>query len=208
MARHSTLYPFDSGMLSLFKFLAGILLLQAGTVTLGIAALRSDQPEVWLALALLALTLGAITALWFASMAGSTRREALARAKQGFTEQREALRVRAEREKARLVADSQRKLARERDRVQGRANLKVGAAFAGVAGLGALMLLTQFVTMGLLTLATGGGAAAGYFTRVRQERRRRLAGPRASAPPAAARVIEAERAEALPEPRTGADAPT
>jgi 4-amino-4-deoxy-L-arabinose transferase-like glycosyltransferase len=160
-------------MRSLFKFLAGILLLQGATALLGLAALRSDQAEVRALLGLLALTLGAISALWFASMAGSTRREALARAQQGFTEEREALRLRAEREKARLLADSQRKLARARNRLQGRANLKVGAAFAGVAGLGALMMLTQFVTVGLLTLAAGGGAAAGYFTRVRQERRRR-----------------------------------
>jgi len=160
-------------MRSLFKFLAGILLLQGATALLGLAALRSDQTEVRALLGLLALTLGAITALWFASMAGSSRREALARAQQGFTEEREALRLRAEREKARLLADSQRKLARTRDRLQGRANLKVGAAFAGVAGIGALMMLTQFVTVGLLTVAAGGGAAAGYFTRVRQERRRR-----------------------------------
>jgi hypothetical protein len=177
-------------MRSLFKFLAGILLLQGGTAVLGLAALRSEQTEVRVLLGLLALTLGTITALWFASMAGSTRREALARAKQGFTEEREALRVRAEREKARLVAESQRRLARERDRLQGRANLKVGAAFAGVAGLGALMMLTQFVTVGLLTLAAGGGAAAGYFTRVRQERRRRpgfaIALPRRTERPALA----------------------
>lgn len=184
-------------MRSLFKFLAGILLLQAVTVLLGLAAMRSDQTEVHLLLGLLAVGVGGIAALWLASTAGSTRREALARAKQGFTEEREALRVRAEREKARLVAEGHRKLARERDRLQGRANLKVGAAFAGVAGLGALMLLTQFVTFGLLTLAAGGGAAAGYFTRVRQERRRRLpmraALPRRAARPAiAAEIAEAE----------------
>jgi hypothetical protein len=180
------------GMRSLFKFLAGILLLQGGTALLGLAALRSNQTEVRALLALLALTFGAVTALWFASMAGSTRREALARAKQGFTEERAALRVRAEREKARLLAESQRKLARTRDRLQGRANLKVGAAFAGVAGLGALMMLTQFVTVGLLTLAAGGGAAAGYFTRVRQERRRATA-RLVRAPSSAVAVATVER---------------
>ena len=190
-------------MRSLFKFLVGVLLVQAGTVVLGIALLRSDQTEVRLLLGLLALTLGVIAALWFASMAGSSRREAIAAAKQGFTEEREALRVRAEREKARLIAEGHRRLTRERDRLQGRANLKVGAAFAGVAGLGGLMLLTQFVTVGLLTLAAGGGAAAGYFTRVRQERRRRLPGtpalPRRAEQWPAAQVVDAGTREALPE---------
>jgi hypothetical protein len=32
------------------------------------------------------------------------------------------------------------------------------------------MLLTQFVTLGLLTLTTAGGAALGYSARVRQEK--------------------------------------
>jgi hypothetical protein len=196
-------------MRSLFKFLAGILLLQGGTVLLGLAALRSEQTEVRVLLGLLALTLGAITALWFASMAGSTRREALARAKLGFTEEREALRLRAEREKARLVAEGQRRLARQRDRLQGRANLKVGAAFAGVAGLGALMMLTQFVTVGLLTLAAGGGAAAGYFTRVRQERRRLPAAAHRRLPsqPPAGNVLSGETIRPLPPGHGSADAP-
>ena len=40
---------------------------------------------------------------------------------------------------------------------------------AGVVGFGAILLFTQFVTVGLLVLTTGGGAIAGYLARARQE---------------------------------------
>jgi len=168
-------------MPSPFKFLAGIFLLQGGTVLLAIAALKNDQFEVRLLLGALALTIGLITALWFASIAGAARKESLAQAKHEFSREREALRVKAEQDKTRLVEQAHRRVSRERNRVQNRANLKVGAALAGVAGLGMVMVLTQFVTLGLLTLTAGGGAAAGYFARARQELRRRGTGvPRLS----------------------------
>jgi hypothetical protein len=50
----------------------------------------------------------------------------------------------------------------------------------GVVGLGTVMLFSQFMTIGLLTLSTAGGAALGYGVRARQERlgqgKRRLLG--------------------------------
>jgi hypothetical protein len=51
-----------------------------------------------------------------------------------------------------------------------RANIKVGLAFAGAAALGGLLILTQFMSLGLLTLAAVGGALGGYTLRFRQEK--------------------------------------
>jgi hypothetical protein len=49
-----------------------------------------------------------------------------------------------------------------------RANIKIGLAFAGAAGLGGLLILTQFMTLGWLTLAAAGGGLGGYLLRIRQ----------------------------------------
>jgi hypothetical protein len=41
-------------------------------------------------------------------------------------------------------------------------------------GLGALMLLTQFLTLGIVTLTTAGGVLGGYFYRGRKEQKNRF----------------------------------
>ncbi len=187
-------------MPTLFRLLIGVFLLQGATAVQIIAALKSEQPEVRLLFGAVALALGVAAAFWFASLAAAGRREALARAQQGFSREREKLQVKAERDKTRLIEKTHRRLARERDRLQGKAGLKVGAAFAGVAGLGVLMLFTQFITVGLLTLTAGGGAAAGYLLRIRQERRRRDA-PEAPLLPSTSRPAITHEAA----PRTGPD---
>ena len=45
----------------------------------------------------------------------------------------------------------------------------MGAGFIGIVAAGSLMIFNQFITLGLLTLAVGGGALGGYLMRVRQE---------------------------------------
>jgi uncharacterized protein YcfJ len=187
-------------MPTLFRLLIGVFLLQGATAVQIIAALKSDQAELRLLFGAVAVALGVAAAFWFAAIAAAGRREALARAQQGFSREREKIQVKAERDKARLIDKAHRRLARERDRLQGRAGLKVGAAFAGVAGLGVLMLFTQFITVGLLTLTAGGGAAAGYLLRIRQERRRRDA-PEPPLLPASGRPAITHEAA----PRSGSD---
>ena len=44
-----------------------------------------------------------------------------------------------------------------------------GAGFIGIVAAGSLMIFSQLITLGLLTLAVGGGALGGYLMRVRQE---------------------------------------
>jgi hypothetical protein len=59
---------------------------------------------------------------------------------------------------------------REVRRSSTRANIKIGLVFAGATSLGGLLLLTQYMSLGLLTLTTVGGAFGGYVLRIRQER--------------------------------------
>lgn len=154
---------------SVFKFLIGIFLAQAATVILVMAAARTHLEETWIIFALLALMTGFVTALWFASIASHVEKDAVARAKDDFSREREKIRVRAEKEKNKVIKQSHQQIIKETSRVQAKASFKVGAAFVGLLGLGALMLFTQFVTVGLLTLSTAGGALVGYLVRARQD---------------------------------------
>ena len=165
---------FRSNLSLLFKFLVGILLLQGTAGLLVYAALKSDKIEVWLLLGALAVVISLFVAFWFASIAGHLRKDALARVRESFSREREKIRVKAEREKTKVIKESHQEIAKERSRAQNKANFKVGASLAAAAGLGVLMLLTQFVTVGLLTLTTAGGALGGYLFRARQDHAERI----------------------------------
>lgn len=153
---------------SVFKFLVGILLAQLITVVLVLVGIRMGQEGTWILFSLLMLVTGLLAALWFASIASQVRKDAIARVREDFFRQREKIRLRAEREKTKVIKRSHRQIIKETSRVRNKANFKTSAAFLGVMGLGAIMLFTQFVTLGMLTLSTAGGALVGYAVRVRQ----------------------------------------
>lgn len=157
---------------NLIKFLVGILLVQGVTVVLVLTAQRTHLEQTALLLLLLSLGIGVLTALWFAAIADASGQRALARANEHFSRQREKLRVRAEQDKTRQLRETQRQVQREQRRARTGSKLKTGLMIGGVLGLGGVMLLTQFMTLGLLTLATAGGTALGYGLRARQERLR------------------------------------
>ncbi|MCU0970727.1 MAG: hypothetical protein MUF57_02760, partial [Gammaproteobacteria bacterium] len=75
-------------MPTLFRLLIGVFLLQGATAVQILAALKSDQAELRLLFGAVALALGVGAAFWFASIAAAGRREALARAQQGFSRER------------------------------------------------------------------------------------------------------------------------
>jgi len=160
--------PFS--LTNFIKYLIGVLLVQGVTVLLVVTAYRTDLEQTGLLFLLLNLAVGTLTAFWFTSMAEGVRKQALSRAKESFAREREKLRVHAEREKAKEVKSSQRRISREKQRAQQDGNLKTSLMLGGAAGLGVVMVLTQFVTLGLLTLTTAGGAALGYGLRARQDR--------------------------------------
>ncbi len=156
-------------ILSIFKFLLGIILAQSATVMLYIAAVRTSAEQDWVIFALLALMVSFLAALWFTSIADHVKKDAVARAKADYLREREKIRVRAEKEKNKVIKQSHQQIIKQTGRVQAKASFKVGAALVGLLGFGALMLFTQFVTVGLLTLSTAGGALVGYGVRARQD---------------------------------------
>jgi len=160
--------PFS--LTNFIKYLIGVLFVQVVTVLLVVTAYRTDLERTGLLFLLLNLAIGTLTAFWFTSMTEGVRKQALSRAKEGFAREREKLRVHAEREKAREVKNNQRRISREKQRAQQGGNLKTSLMLGGAAGLGIVMVLAQFVTLGLLTLTTAGGAALGYGLRARQDR--------------------------------------
>ena len=153
----------------MLKYLLGILIIQAATVAMTLAAIKSDDRELWLAVLLLALILALVTAFWFVSIAGHAKKDALANAKDEFSKEREKLRVNAERQKTRLIRKSHEEIRKETNRAHARSSFKLGAGFIGIVAAGSLMIFSQLLTLGLLTLAVGGGALGGYLMRVRQE---------------------------------------
>ena len=153
----------------MLKYLLGILIIQAATVAMTLTAIKSDDQELWLAVLLLALLIGLVTAFWFASIASHAKKDALAQAKDEFSKEREKLRVNSERQKTRIIRKSHDEIRKETNRAHAKSSFKLGAGFIGIVAAGALMIFTQLITLGLLTLAVGGGALGGYLMRVRQE---------------------------------------
>lgn len=162
---------------SLFKFLAGLLVVEAATALLVILAKDSGRDEVWILFGLLGLSIAVLGALFFTTVASHASRETVAQAQEDFLKEREKIRVQAERDKARMLRDSHRAMLRDRDRTQAKSSLRNGASLAAVLGIGGIMLFTQFMTFGLLLLSAAGGAAAGYGWRLRQERQTRESNP-------------------------------
>ncbi len=150
----------------MLRFLAGIFLVQATTAAL----ILVSRPEVdrwgnWLPLLLALGVIGLVAAFWFTAVASHLRRDDVERLRSDFARQREDLRVRAERDKTQLIRKSQKTIASETRRAEARANRKVGAALAAAAGMGLLMMLANFMTLGLLVMTAAGGALGGYLLR-------------------------------------------
>jgi hypothetical protein len=155
---------------NLLKFLIGLLLGQGATGLLVYLALKTDLEQTGILFLMLGLTITAVMALWFTSIADSSRHRALTKVQENFLRERESIRVKAEQEKSKEVMNARRQAVREKQAVQTTGHLKTGVMIGGVVGVGVMLMLTQFVTLGLLTLTSVGGLALGYGTRVRQER--------------------------------------
>jgi hypothetical protein len=154
----------------MLKFIPAILLLQFITIALVLIAPADLTNWGWLQLVIPVLIAGLLTAFWFGSIAARQRKDKISRLKEDHAKERESIRVNAERAKSELVKQAQRKTLQEVKRASTRANIKIGLAFAGAAGLGGLLVLTQFMTLGWLTMAAAGGALGGYLLRIRQEK--------------------------------------
>lgn len=151
-------------MLPMLRFLAGILLVQAATVALVlVTGVQARDWETWLPIAVALGVIGMVAAFWFTTVAANMRRDKLERLRADFARERENLRVKAEREKTRLVRKSQKDIAHETRRAESRANRKVALAVAAASAVGVLMMLSSFITLGLLLLTGAGSALGGYL---------------------------------------------
>ncbi|WP_020559854.1 hypothetical protein [Thiofilum flexile] len=160
----------------MLKFLPGILLLQIVTVALVLLFPINAEGWGWLRVLVPLLVVGVLTAFWFHAVEGHHHKDEIMRIKERHAEERERIKVNAERAKTRAVKDTQKEItkemSRELTRSSAKANFKVGVAVAGVASFGAFLLMTQFLTLGVMLLATAGGTAGGYVLRMRQEKQR------------------------------------
>lgn len=201
----------------MFKFLPGLILLQAITVGLLLITPESLSTLDWISWAkvLLPVIISAILmSFWFNSLAAernqdeilrlkeshlkeceeirttlqneifqlreshakkheklmTTRQDELLSLKESHAKEREKIRINAERAKHRVTKEAQKQVEKEIRRTSAKANFKVGAAVAGAIGIGGLLVLTQFVTLGVMVLTTAGGTMGGYLLRYKQER--------------------------------------
>lgn len=154
----------------MLKFIPGILILQVITIVLVLIAPADLADWGWLRLAAPVLIAGFLTAFWFGSLSAHQRKDEISRLRANHAKERETIRVNAERAKTRMVKQTQRKTLQETRRAARHASIKIGLAFAGVAGLGGVLILTQFMSLGLLVLTTAGGGLGGYMLRLRQEK--------------------------------------
>jgi len=150
------------------KYLAGIFLLQGATALLLMTAQAADlQKSGWL-LGLLCILIAMFVALWFSTIASHASQHSYVRASEKFNRQRDRIRLQADKEKTREIRNSHEQILRETRRLRARTTLKLGTAMTGIAGLGVLLLFTQFMTLGLLAVSATGGAMLGYGIRARQ----------------------------------------
>jgi len=165
----------------MLKFFGGVVVVQAVTIGIFFAVTRTglEDSQFLLTIGLLEALFCVLAAFWFSSMARQRHRDELETIKEEHAREREKIRVNAERQKARVVSKSQKEILKETRRAHAAANFKVGAAFAGALAVGAIMLYSQFVTFGLLILATTGGGLAGYLIKgkmVANARQKELSG--------------------------------
>ncbi len=152
----------------MWRFFIGILLVQLATVALVLFS-PDLQGIGWLKLALPIIIVGFFAAVWFQSLAEYKSKNEVENLKGQHLKEKAKIQLNAERAKTRLVKQTQKQIAREAKITHSKANFKVGAAFAATIGAGALMLLVEMFTFGLLTISTAGGALGGYVLRARRE---------------------------------------
>ena len=153
-----------------FQFLFGILIAQMALFALLLINGSALSSESLLRIGLPSLIIALVIALWFGTIAKVQSKEALSKVEADFATEREKIKINAERAKMRAHKEAQKQIVKETARAHAKANFKVGAAFAGLIGVGALFVMAQMVTAGILLISTGAGALGGYYLRTRQEK--------------------------------------
>ena len=156
----------------MLRFLPGLILLQIITVSLLLLAPENLSGMGWLRIGVPLVICAILIAFWFGSLAVQMRHDAIARLKEQHAREREDIKVSAERAKHKVTKDAQKQVEKEIRRTSSKANFKVGAAVAAAVGVGGLLILTQFITLGIMLMTTAGGAMGGYMLRYKHEKER------------------------------------
>jgi len=152
--------------MQVLKFFIGILLVQSVTgLLIYISPTSLDDTMSLLRLITPLFFVALMVSFWFSSLSSNFQKDLEHKMKGEFAKEREELKVKAERAKTRIVKQAQKDIAKEATVTHAKANFKVGAAFAGVMGVGALFVFAQLITAGLLTMTAAGGAIGGYYWR-------------------------------------------
>lgn len=159
----------------MLKFLPGLLLLELMTVSLILLAPENLHGWGWLRLIIPLIIIATLMALWFSAMSNQQRKDEMMRLQASHAREREQIKLNAERAKHQVTKDAQKQVQQEIKRTTAQANFKVGLAVAGAASLGGFLLLTQFVSLGILILGTAGGTLGGYLLRLKQEKHQKTA---------------------------------
>ncbi|MDZ7750440.1 MAG: hypothetical protein U5S82_02000 [Gammaproteobacteria bacterium] len=179
-------------MTSLLKFFIVIVLVQGATAALMVGAVDPRFESAWFFFASSAFIIAVLATIWFHTRFKRMKNAARARTREEFIAEREALLLKTEREKRkvveashrerqklaeqshqqqqRLLEESHRRVTRETGRVRTYAGIKLWVALAALAALGSVLIFAQFITFGALALSGAGGTLIGYSLRARQGR--------------------------------------
>ena len=153
----------------MLRFFIGLTLAQLVIAALVYFSPLSNLLEQALLIGFIILLISLVTTLCFGTVAKHMADNRIAVLKEQFASEREKINVSAERAQKKLLKSTQKEIESERRRQSTRANLKIGGTIALAAGFGVVMLMSQFFTLGLLSLTTAGGAIGGYLARTRKE---------------------------------------
>ena len=179
---------FLSGLGAGMRVLIGVVVLQGVTGLLVYTALRTDLAETWPLFAALGLALGVFATLWFSALVTAERGRTAMHLGERFSKEREEIQRKAEALRVKAIREAERAAAKARGGGNAKLMLKTGAVLGGVVIGGGALMLSSFVTAGVLAIAGAGGGALGYWARMRQER---LMAPRAEP---AVTILEPEAA--------------
>jgi O-antigen/teichoic acid export membrane protein len=158
--------------MSLLRFLPGIILLQISTAALVYALMFPGAHDaLWIPVAVLGAVVCLLSAFWFGSIADHVKKNALANVRTQHALEREKIVVTAEIDKRAALEQSHQRILKETARAQSQAYWRLGLGLIGLLALGGIMVAIEFMTVGLLIMATAGGALGGYVIRSRHDAR-------------------------------------
>ena len=157
-----------------FQYLIGIIIAQIAMFSLVLLNAGTLNMENILRITIPSLFIALVISFWFNTLAQEHSKDIVSKVKDEFATEKEKLRANAERSKDRVRKDAQKQILKESTKAHAKANFKVGASFIGVVGVGALFVMAQMMTAGLLVITAASSGLGGYYLRSRQVKNKAL----------------------------------